>query len=36
LINPVAVVNRTRRRWRQAATQSPVARWVFPVPVEAA
>ena len=32
LISAVAVVNRTRRRWRQAATQSPVARWVLPVP----
>ena len=32
LISAVAVVNRTRRRWRQAATHNPVARWVFPVP----
>jgi hypothetical protein len=28
----VAVVNRTLRRWRQAATHNPVAKWVFPVP----
>ena len=32
LISADAVANRTRRRWRHAATHSPVARWVFPVP----
>jgi len=26
LISAVAVVNRTRRRWRHAATHSPVAK----------
>src|ERR1700676_2213348 len=32
LTSAAAVVNRTRRFCRQAATQRPVSRWVFPVP----